>query len=159
MNEHDYKVHRPEGNIREIDSGVDSDGKKWGYSHGTVETVYGIVRVWTDFRKDRYKHSRLEIIRNGRQYVRTFGKGYSRRGLVTKAAQFAHDVYAGVIDAEEPWKNEIGAILYLILDYEFGGDLKLLENRIGASISDEMRDALIAEYTLRGEKPDWRDRG
>jgi len=62
---------------------------------GTVNTPNGIVRVssYKECDKRNLQQSYMEIIKEGREHTRYFEKAYSSRGLVTKAKQFAKDVY------------------------------------------------------------------
>lgn len=66
---------------------------KEGWTDGDVVTPWGIVSVYAQG-DDRYRHhTRLDIVHNGRLYMRDFhGKRYSPRGLVMKAMQFAREI-------------------------------------------------------------------
>ena len=70
------------------------------YSHGIVATPQGYVITYSHYLKyktplttgiDRTTH--LEIIKDGRVYYRIFDKDYTQRGIVTKAKQFAKDIF------------------------------------------------------------------
>lgn len=69
------------------------DERLWRDTEGLVETPYGYVRCWSTSWQGSYKQTRLSIIKNGRMYDRRFKKEYSARGMVTKAKQFAKDVF------------------------------------------------------------------
>ena len=59
-----------------------------GYGTGTVGTVHGIVRVYS-----QPNYYCLNIILDGVQYSTQRRKGYSRRYLVTLAKRFAKDMF------------------------------------------------------------------
>jgi hypothetical protein len=63
---------------------------------GHVETIHGFVRCYsyTDNANKKRNRSDLSIIKEGKMHHRTFhGIAYSERGLVTKAKQFAREVF------------------------------------------------------------------
>ena len=72
------------------------DGQPWKDISGVVMTPQGIVlatsSVWSTQDKT-YRSSSLEMIKDGKEYSRDFRKDYSKTGLVTKAKQFALEVY------------------------------------------------------------------
>lgn len=61
-----------------------------GYIDGPVVTLLGIVIAYT-----QENYTRLDFVWNNRLHVRTIDRRFSKRGLVTKAAQFAKEV-AGI---------------------------------------------------------------
>ena len=69
----------------------------WRSTEGWVETPHGFVRAYSGFCERSYSHSSLEIISNGKSYYRRFDKELTARGLVTKAKQFAEEVFCGEI--------------------------------------------------------------
>jgi len=63
-----------------------------------VETPFGYVCCSSNSNinkstNKKYESTRLDIIKDGRMYFRYFNKFYTPRGLVTKAKQFANDLY------------------------------------------------------------------
>ena len=74
-------------------SGVCREGRPWRELKGLVETVHGYVAASSYYYKGGNISSCLSIIRNGIHYHRFFDKEYTARGLVTKAKQFADEVF------------------------------------------------------------------
>jgi len=67
--------------------------RKEGWLEGLVYTPQGFVRVYAQGDEKHYHITRLDFIREGRCYVRTFrGKRYTKRGVKTKAMQFAKEI-------------------------------------------------------------------
>ena len=61
---------------------------------GIVETPQGFVIVRSAYFEGSYRMSSLEIIKNGRLYYRHIdNKNYMRNMLVTKAKEFAIEIY------------------------------------------------------------------
>lgn len=69
------------------------EGRIYRNVEGWVETPHGFVRAVSTFFQGRTRRSYVEIIKDGRSYYRWFDKDYTARGLVTKAKQFAKDIY------------------------------------------------------------------
>lgn len=61
---------------------------------GFVETPHRYVYVFSWLWENRHQSSHIQIIKNGRNYIRNFNKGFSARGLTTKAKQFAAEIFA-----------------------------------------------------------------
>lgn len=78
-----YLVSRPNG-YRLFDRGH-------GITIGCVPTRHGFVSVYGQYPD----FAELQIVIDGRCYSRTFKRGFSNRGLVTKAAEFAEDIAKG----------------------------------------------------------------
>lgn len=67
-----------------------------GWTDGEVLTPFGIVAVYAqgDKAKGESFHTRLDFVFDGRLYMRNFeNKRYSSRGLVTKAYEFAAEIW------------------------------------------------------------------
>ncbi|MCP4597818.1 hypothetical protein [Neptuniibacter sp.] len=75
------------------------DGRLWRDIEGWTQTPYGYVRCWSTSFEGSYQQTRLSIIKDGRMHDRRFNKQYTARGMVTKAKQFAKDVFEGKNDA------------------------------------------------------------
>lgn len=60
-----------------------------GYIAGSVVTPLGFVVVYTE---DSKNYTRLAFVWNNRLYIRKIDRRFSKRGLVTKAAQFAQEI-------------------------------------------------------------------
>lgn len=60
---------------------------------GSVSTRYGFVIAETGRTISGLEFTFLEVIKEGRKHKRWFSKRYSRRGLTTKAKQFAEEVF------------------------------------------------------------------
>lgn len=73
-----YKVMQPNGYDVRTNNGC---------ILGNVKTKQGIVKVYSEFNR-----SSAEIVINGICYTRYFRRGFTLRGLVTKAAQFAREI-------------------------------------------------------------------
>ena len=73
---------------------VDSSGKEYRIVNGSVETIYGYVKVSTAWSgSDKvYNISCLQFIKDSRVYTRYFKKNYSAQFLVTKAKEFAEEL-------------------------------------------------------------------
>ena len=58
------------------------------FEHGAIITEYGIVEatIWVGCNCD------LKFVYNQKVHARSFDKAYSRRGLITKAKQFAREI-------------------------------------------------------------------
>ena len=64
-----------------------------GWTDGEVVTPHGIVSIYAQGDKKYDCHTRLDFAHNGRFFVRFFsGKRYSKRGIVTKAKEFAREI-------------------------------------------------------------------
>lgn len=64
-----------------------------GWHTGPVYTQHGIVHVYTQGDERHSKHTRLDIVWNGRTHSRSIsGVRYTPRGLVTLAKRFAAEV-------------------------------------------------------------------
>lgn len=74
-------------------SGVCGKGRPWRELRGLVETVHGYVVANSFYYQGGNISSCLSIIKDGKQYHRYFDKDYTARGLVTKAKQFADEVF------------------------------------------------------------------
>lgn len=70
------------------------EGRKHIDTSGMVETPHGFVSAYSMYFQGSYSQSRVEMIKDGRLYVRWFDKYLTQRGLVTKAKQFANELYA-----------------------------------------------------------------
>lgn len=67
------------------------DRENW--TDGEVVTPWGIVSVYAQGDENTTKHTRLDFVWGGRLHMRNFsGKRYSKRGIKTKAMQFAKDI-------------------------------------------------------------------
>lgn len=60
---------------------------------GIVETPYGFVKVYANSSGGSFEFSSLDMIKDGRIYYRRFQKFLTRKTLVTKAKQFANELY------------------------------------------------------------------
>lgn len=69
------------------------EGKIYRSADGWVETPRGFVRACSSFFQGSHRSSYLEIVKDGRAHIRWFDEEYTARGLVTKAKQFAKDIY------------------------------------------------------------------
>jgi hypothetical protein len=70
------------------------------YDTGEILLRCGVVLAYAED-----KFTSLRIIRNGRVYYRAWhGKRYSRRGMVTKAREFAKDVARLNPEADGDWE-------------------------------------------------------
>lgn len=66
-----------------------------GWTEGVVSTVHGFVSVYAQGGEDSTYASRLDFIWRGRLYMRNYSKQrLSKRGLVTAADRFAHEIAA-----------------------------------------------------------------
>ncbi|TAL82048.1 MAG: hypothetical protein EPN62_05690 [Candidimonas sp.] len=75
----EYVVSRPDGyNI----------WNHGGSLSGAVRTPHGFVKVYSEGGR-----SNIELIIDGVCYTRFFERGFTARGLVTKAARFAEDMH------------------------------------------------------------------
>jgi len=63
------------------------------YDEGIVETKYGSVSVYMQGDDKYNKISRMDINVNGIVFVKQFDKRYTKRGIVTKANQFAKEMH------------------------------------------------------------------
>lgn len=71
------------------------EGRAHRTTEGLVETPHGLVSAYSSFFQGSYKVSRVEMIKDGRVHFRRWGnKEFTARGLVTKAKQFAAELYA-----------------------------------------------------------------
>lgn len=90
----DYAIYPKTGGSRGF---VFDEGEYEGRAHkdisGIVETPYGFVKVYASYWKGSYSRSMIEIIKDGRNHTRHLDKALSSRGLVTKAKQFAKEVF------------------------------------------------------------------
>lgn len=70
-----------------------TEERKEGWLDGEVATPWGFVVVYAQG-DDKHTHvTRLDFIHNGRQYMRTYnGKRFTKRGVKTKAMQFAREI-------------------------------------------------------------------
>lgn len=68
-------------------------GERCEYNIGVVFTKDGIVRVMSQ--PGQFAFTRLDFVKNGRMYIRSYEKQYSNRYCATLASQFAKDVLAG----------------------------------------------------------------
>ena len=71
----------------------EQDGRAYRETDGLVATPYGYVRVWSTYFQGACRVSNLYMIKEGREYSRRFEKEFTRRGLVTKAKQFAKELH------------------------------------------------------------------
>ncbi len=70
------------------------DNREWREVDGYVETPHGFVRAHSWFFENAYRSSTVEMIKDGKNYTRRWkNREYSARGLVTKAKQFAAELY------------------------------------------------------------------
>ena len=91
----DYAVCPKRGRGRGFETKADVyEGKQWRETEGMVETRHCLVWAYSTFYEGSYRVSRLELVKDGRQYTRRFDRELTARGLVTKAKQFAADMYA-----------------------------------------------------------------
>ena len=68
---------------------------KEGWTDGEVATKHGFVVVYAQGDAEHFYVTKLEMIKDGVVYVRTFqDKRYTTRGIKTKAIQFANELYA-----------------------------------------------------------------
>lgn len=74
-------------------SGECERGRPWRELRGLVETVHGYVAANSFFYQGGNISSCVSIIKDGKHYHRFFDKEYTARGLVTKAKQFAAEVF------------------------------------------------------------------
>lgn len=75
-----------------ISNGIRTN-QEYRYHEGVVGTPYGFVWVYAQGCNKYAPSSRLDFIWNGRRHSRWFrNKRYSKRGLVTKARQFALEI-------------------------------------------------------------------
>lgn len=90
-----YSIHPKTGRGTgfKATSGACQSGRKWRYLKGYVETVHGYVEATSNYYENGNKGSCLSIIKDGKHYHRFFDKEYTARGLVTKAKQFADEVF------------------------------------------------------------------
>ena len=64
-----------------------------GWTDGEIVTPWGIVSVYAQGDAENANHTRLDFVHAGRLHMRNFhGKRYSRRGIKTKAMQFAKEI-------------------------------------------------------------------
>lgn len=77
----------------EFKESVCNRGKIYKEASVLVETLQGYVYACSTFYEKSYKHSMLRMIKDGKVHYRTFDKFYTTRGLVTKAKQFAKDLF------------------------------------------------------------------
>ncbi len=68
--------------------------EKFDFDQGIVYTVYGIVSVYSQGNDDNREYTKLMTIKEGRIYVRTWNKRYSKQYLVTLAKRFAEVVFS-----------------------------------------------------------------
>lgn len=91
----DYAIYPKGGGGRGFKktSGM-QDNRKWRDTEGIVETHHGLVRASSWYFENIYKSSTVEMIKDGRLHYRRWNnREYSSRGLVTKAKQFASELY------------------------------------------------------------------
>ena len=90
----DYALYPKDGGGRQFKKDQREDyGKKYQEITGLVATPFCFVSV-RSYRYGRsFNMSKLEIVKDGRSYDRRFNKAFTRRGLVTKAKQFAADLH------------------------------------------------------------------
>ena len=69
------------------------DGRAWRSTEGLVETPHGFIRAYSSYLERGYQSSQVEMLRDGRHHWRRFDKEFTARGLVTKAKQFAAELY------------------------------------------------------------------
>lgn len=69
------------------------DGRQYRETKGYVETRHGFVQAYSCYLYRGMVSSHLTIIRDGKCHHRYFDKEYTARGLVTKAKQFADEVF------------------------------------------------------------------
>ena len=97
--EEDYTLYPKTGGGRgfKIEKSVVHDQIVYRQTSGYVETPQGFCRAYSSLYlgQNGYKHvnSCLEMIKDGRVHYRRFTKEYTARGLVTKAKQFAKELY------------------------------------------------------------------
>lgn len=63
--------------------------------HGHVQTINGVVEVYSRRFRDGTGHTSLELIHNQRQWRRGYSDFFQPRTLVTLAKRFALDVVEG----------------------------------------------------------------
>lgn len=91
----DYALYPKTGGgttFNQVDK-VTEDGRQYREVSGYVTTPQGFVRVHSSFYENRYRTSCLEMIKDSRVYYRRFDTDYTARGLVTKAKQFAKELF------------------------------------------------------------------
>ena len=69
------------------------EGRLYRETKGYVETPHGFVEAYSSYFQRRHASSHLTIIKAGKCHHRFFDKEYTARGLVTKAKQFADEVF------------------------------------------------------------------
>lgn len=75
---------------RGFNRATENDG---GWTDGEVGTPWGFVSVYAQGNSRGDNFSRLDFIWSGRLYMRNFpGTRFSKRGLKTKALQFAQEI-------------------------------------------------------------------
>ena len=79
-----YAFSRPSGCI--------SLQKEYDYLEGSVSTKHGYVICYAQGDENCSHITTIRFIHEGRMYVRTFNKRYSKRGIVTKANQFVTEI-------------------------------------------------------------------
>ena len=67
-------------------------GTEYTYLKGSVQTPHGIVEVVSQGDKMNPYYTRLDFVKDGQTYTRTFNRRYSKRGLGTKAREFAKEI-------------------------------------------------------------------
>lgn len=65
-----------------------------GYDHGIIATPHGLIEAYAHGGDCFSPFTTLRTVRNGKEYVRTWKKRYSRLYIVTLANRFAADVLA-----------------------------------------------------------------
>ncbi len=90
-----YAIYPKSGSGRSFDKneGVDSDGRRYSDIDGLVETPNGFVKAYSSFYERCYTVSCVEMIKDGRLHYRRWNKQLTARGLVTKAKQFAAELW------------------------------------------------------------------
>ena len=90
----DYALYPKDGGGRQFKNAQGEDnGKKYREITGLVATTFCFVSATSYHYERSFSMSRLEIVKDGRSYDRRFNKALTQRGLVTKAKQFAAELY------------------------------------------------------------------
>lgn len=70
-----------------------TENRNEGWVDGEVATPFGFVCCYAQGDDNHFYHTRLDFIHKGVMYMRNFsGKRYTKRGLKTKAMQFAREI-------------------------------------------------------------------
>lgn len=78
-----------------------SDDSRWKEVRGTIETPWGLVRVYAYFEKNKpskgqpLRRTVLEVIGGGQVISRTFNRFYQPSYIVTLAKRFAEEACGG----------------------------------------------------------------